>query len=48
MSAFEYGEIRPLERWVTIGEYARANVTAGSRRMPRRVGNSISIDILLS
>jgi hypothetical protein len=32
---------------VPIGEYARANVTAGSKSMLRSVGSPISIDILL-
>jgi hypothetical protein len=42
-SAFRYGEISPLERWVTIDEYASANVIAGSRSTPRSVVMLMSI-----
>src|SRR5215468_7443875 len=47
MSAFAYGDARPLESFDTIGKYAMANATAGKTKTPARTLESISKKAIL-
>lgn len=42
-SAFAYGDNKPLDRCVTMGEYTRANTIANRMKVPRRMMAFIAV-----